>query len=594
MNAGLALSLLSIIGQLVATSCVDFRIGVLLPALNGPDAELANGFQNLFQMELSRLSPTSNDVTFSLEFRDVTEKTIVPAVLDLMGTARAVIAVLGAYTSDESRMAQYVLQHYEKPQISFTSTAAQLSDRMQFPFFLRTTPSDTQQADAISRLCLHFGFVSISLLVAESPFGLAIGAQFRPAARSVSLDIVFEYTFVSMLRVGANAQAVNATIAAALLGVERSPSNVVVVLCDGADAPMLLSLARHGGFISRGWAWISTTSVGMLPASTEMDGIIALTPRGWKSATTTQFQDLRVAWRAAYPTKAMPLYAAQLVDALELLTRAVSSLRARSRNVTDGRTLLQELVSTSFDGAGGRVAFDGNSNSAVNYDIVNFKRNDQRIVVGVVQRDSVLISSAIEWPGASLDAPLLNEFRPPPALRLGIVADPASVEAAVALASADLVNNDVALLPSSHVELVVRPIDSVTSGGCGFGGGANAAALVQAADAIESSLVAVVGHQTNDLSSTIASVARARGVPQISPGATSSLFSEADAQSGNGFVRLVGDVAFEGLELADVVLSYGWRQVALVSSADYFAAAENFRAKIGSEALLPVDRTLSN
>lgn len=67
-----------------------------------------------------------------------------------------VAAVVGASSSGPSMSAAQVFTNARVPQISYASTSPRLSDGIAYPYFLRTPPSDSFQADAIVDLIQNF------------------------------------------------------------------------------------------------------------------------------------------------------------------------------------------------------------------------------------------------------------------------------------------------------------------------------------------------------------------------------------------------------------------------------------------------------
>ncbi|XP_029441523.1 extracellular calcium-sensing receptor-like [Rhinatrema bivittatum] len=65
---------------------------------------------------------------------------------------------------------------YQVEPISYASTVATLSDKTQFPSFLRTVPSDDLQSLVIARLITYFGWTWVGILAENNDYGL-IGSQ---------------------------------------------------------------------------------------------------------------------------------------------------------------------------------------------------------------------------------------------------------------------------------------------------------------------------------------------------------------------------------------------------------------------------------
>ncbi|XP_075715705.1 extracellular calcium-sensing receptor-like [Rhinoderma darwinii] len=80
-------------------------------------------------------------------------------------------AVLGHAMSSSSILMAHILGLYRYPQISHFSTSSLLSDRVQFPSFFRTVPSDTFQSKGLAHLILHFNWKWVGLVALGSDYG---------------------------------------------------------------------------------------------------------------------------------------------------------------------------------------------------------------------------------------------------------------------------------------------------------------------------------------------------------------------------------------------------------------------------------------
>ncbi|XP_069498875.1 extracellular calcium-sensing receptor-like [Ambystoma mexicanum] len=72
-----------------------------------------------------------------------------------------------------------VLGALNYPQISHSSVLPTLSDKMQFPSFLRTVPSNAFQNIALARLTSHFGWTWVGMIIADTESGLQGGQDIK-------------------------------------------------------------------------------------------------------------------------------------------------------------------------------------------------------------------------------------------------------------------------------------------------------------------------------------------------------------------------------------------------------------------------------
>ncbi|XP_003461681.2 metabotropic glutamate receptor 6 [Cavia porcellus] len=82
-----------------------------------------------------------------------------------------VVAVVGASASSVSIMVANVLRLFAIPQISYASTAPELSDSTRYDFFSRVVPPDSYQAQAMVDIVRALGWNYVSTLASEGNYG---------------------------------------------------------------------------------------------------------------------------------------------------------------------------------------------------------------------------------------------------------------------------------------------------------------------------------------------------------------------------------------------------------------------------------------
>ena len=83
-----------------------------------------------------------------------------------------IVGIVGPSRSTTSSIAARVGRLFHVPVISFAATSDELSNQADFPYFLRTVPSDNFQAGAILDLLLYFNWKYITLLYSADTYGI--------------------------------------------------------------------------------------------------------------------------------------------------------------------------------------------------------------------------------------------------------------------------------------------------------------------------------------------------------------------------------------------------------------------------------------
>ena len=95
-----------------------------------------------------------------------------------------VVGVVGPYSSSMSVFVASLLGLFEVPQISYTATSEELSDKDRFPYFSRVAPPNQYQASAIVDIVSHFKWTYISTLNTDDSFGAAAIRTFHRLMKS--------------------------------------------------------------------------------------------------------------------------------------------------------------------------------------------------------------------------------------------------------------------------------------------------------------------------------------------------------------------------------------------------------------------------
>ncbi|XP_041119560.1 extracellular calcium-sensing receptor-like [Polyodon spathula] len=100
-------------------------------------------------------------------------------------------AVIGESSSTISIAMARILGIYQYPQISYFSSIPILSDKQQFPSFLRTIPSDTFQSKAFAYLVKYFGWKWVGTLAEDIEYGTQGVQLFKEEVKKLGICIAF-------------------------------------------------------------------------------------------------------------------------------------------------------------------------------------------------------------------------------------------------------------------------------------------------------------------------------------------------------------------------------------------------------------------
>ena len=90
---------------------------------------------------------------------------------NINGNRARLAAIIGPGDSSITMQTHNILQLFEMPQIGYSATAKQLSDKEKFKYFTRVIASDTQQAQAIVDIIRQFNWSYVATIGTEGDYG---------------------------------------------------------------------------------------------------------------------------------------------------------------------------------------------------------------------------------------------------------------------------------------------------------------------------------------------------------------------------------------------------------------------------------------
>ncbi|XP_017570929.1 extracellular calcium-sensing receptor-like [Pygocentrus nattereri] len=152
--------------------------------------------------------------------------------------AAAVSAVVGETTSSPSLALARMLGLFRILQVSPYSTCACLSDKLQYPAFFRTIPSDDHQAVAVAKMMKYFGWTWIGAVRSDNDYGNYGMASFLKAAQEEGICVEYSESYYRTQPRSKLERVTNI--------IRRSTARVIVTFINSGDMRYLLEeLSKH-------------------------------------------------------------------------------------------------------------------------------------------------------------------------------------------------------------------------------------------------------------------------------------------------------------------------------------------------------------
>ncbi|XP_075462752.1 extracellular calcium-sensing receptor-like [Ascaphus truei] len=155
------------------------------------------------------------------------------------------VGLIGDLQSSSSLAVARILGLYRFPQISYGSAFADLSDKIQFPSFLRTMINDKTQSWYFPNLMIHFGWTWVGILASDNDFGLYSSELMRKAIEAAGICVAF---FMKI-----SAQHSRDQTLSILQVIRKSTATVIVMYCSLPELIPFMQVATAEHFTGKIW-----------------------------------------------------------------------------------------------------------------------------------------------------------------------------------------------------------------------------------------------------------------------------------------------------------------------------------------------------
>ncbi|KAK2847383.1 hypothetical protein Q5P01_010382 [Channa striata] len=365
--------------------------------------------------------------------------------------------IIGAVSSVTAEILSRILGPLSVPLISYLASCSCLSDRVQFPNFFRTIPSDTYQARAFAQLAIRFNWTWIGAVVTDNNYGFTAIKIFQEETQAAGVCLEFTETL--------NRENIVSDARRAALTIQASTARVILVVTWYTDVrELFLQLAKINvtdrQFVASE-AWSTSSDLLQHPVTRKVaSGVLGVAIR---SSTLPGFENylralhpfhrpsdvfLREFWEVEFGCSPASLSACSGAESLEKVQNVftdVSQLRVsynvylavyaaahalhsllscpnRDRPAANGSTcsspkhirpteLLQHLNNVNFTTPQGEAFYFQDGDIPAQYDLVNWQNTPEGtlklVLVGRVDGfDIHLNESLIHWNTGSSQVPV--------------------------------------------------------------------------------------------------------------------------------------------------------------------------------------------
>jgi ABC-type branched-subunit amino acid transport system substrate-binding protein len=309
-----------------------------------------------------------------------------------------VFGLVGAASSSVSKAVAEKASVAEVPQISYSSTNPDLSDKATYPYFLRVVPSDAVQGSALANIVNELGFDTVATLATSDDYGLGGIGVFETAWEDLGNTVATGQRFAQ----GAT------DVTTQLQAIVDSGATTIVLNVIVGDAITVFSQAASVGITPADYTWIGTDGStqeqvfsGDTAIQAAMQGMTGTAPNTGTGDLYVHFKDM---WECASDTyfegsgdRNPNTYATFSYDAVYAFANAADNMIKAGMDPTDGVKLLAELKDLTYSGATGQVRFDDHFDRSGIYDVLNLQDDTFETVGSWDKTDGLKQFSDIIW-----------------------------------------------------------------------------------------------------------------------------------------------------------------------------------------------------
>uniref|UniRef100_A0A0E0L8T9 Ionotropic glutamate receptor C-terminal domain-containing protein n=1 Tax=Oryza punctata TaxID=4537 RepID=A0A0E0L8T9_ORYPU len=338
--------------------------------------------------------------------------------LDLIKTVQVRAIIAAPQTSAEADFMAHLGNHNRIPILSFSGISPTSEQPHTMPYFVQTAANDLLQAKPIVSIVMYFSWPEVVLVCEDSAYGTGILPRLTAELEGKDSRIS-EVVFVPV-------DATDRHLIKVMDRLKHMETRVFIVHMRSSLAARIFVMANGARMMSKGYAWIATSSFGNAVDSlrshaiNSMEGVVTLRPSFNETDHVkrffAKFQQRISSYDDHFHNDPSMLllwsYDAGWAIATAAEKARLSSLASTSRPQHElpitGDMLLVSVLKTTFDGLAGTFMLDnkGYQQRPLSYDILNVIGKGTRTVgTWTQEHPSLIFSKNIIWPGDSTNVP---------------------------------------------------------------------------------------------------------------------------------------------------------------------------------------------
>uniref|UniRef100_A0A670YTU0 Glutamate metabotropic receptor 6 n=1 Tax=Pseudonaja textilis TaxID=8673 RepID=A0A670YTU0_PSETE len=320
-----------------------------------------------------------------------------------------VVAVIGASASSVSIMVANVLRLFAIPQISYASTAPELSDNNRYDYFSRVVPPDSYQAQAMVDIVKALGWNYVSTLASEGNYGESgVDAFVQISREAGGVCIAQSIKIPREPKPGEFNKMIKRLM-------ETPNARGIIIFANEDDIKRVLEAARFANLTGQ-FLWVGSDSWGskispILMQEEVAEGAVTILPK------RASVEDERIGRESTYEQEGKVQF---VIDAVYAMAHALHNMHMElcsgqigvcdKMDPIDGRTLLHYILGVNFNGSAGTpVMFNENGDAPGRYDIFQYQLTNTTVpgykAIGQWTEYLRLNIEDMQWSGGQKEIP---------------------------------------------------------------------------------------------------------------------------------------------------------------------------------------------